>query len=64
MEQDSLVPLCTDFLTSEELASHVRLAELIVAGEEPRLPVQAMFMMLAIAVVDLARRLERATGVG
>ena len=52
------MPLCTDVLTPEELASHVRLAELIVAGDEPRLPVQAMFMMLAVTVLVLARRLE------
>lgn len=60
MEQDGSVPLCPDLLTEEELASHVKLAELIVTGKEPRLPVQAMFVMLAIAVLDLERRLYRA----
>jgi hypothetical protein len=45
--------LRTSELSLEELTDGIVLAQLILAGIEPRLPVQAMFLLLAKSVLTL-----------
>lgn len=55
--------LRTDKLSDEELAAYIVLAQLVLHNIEPHLPVQAMFVCLAQAVLELRDRLYQATGV-
>lgn len=52
-----------DKLSDEELGAYIVLAQLVLAKMEPKLPVQAMFICLAQAVLELRDRLYQATGV-